>query len=112
MSNTPWQSPIIFAPVAWRTIRVPKPSPQPTSSTLGRPAGRWPRSQASVSRTGTESAPPGAGALTAAGCSESLELFMKKRLQELAFLNRGVRIVYRDERNDQGDEFCYERGII
>jgi DNA gyrase subunit B len=35
-----------------------------------------------------------------------------KRLQELAFLNRGVRIVYRDERNNEGDEFCYERGII
>ncbi len=35
-----------------------------------------------------------------------------KRLQELAFLNRGVRIVYRDERNQEGDEFCYERGIV
>jgi len=35
-----------------------------------------------------------------------------KRLQELAFLNQGVRIVYRDQRNDEGDEFFYERGII
>ena len=35
-----------------------------------------------------------------------------KRLQELAFLNHGVRIIYRDERNDEGDSFCYERGII
>ena len=35
-----------------------------------------------------------------------------KRLQELAFLNQGVRIVYKDERNGEGDEFCYERGII
>jgi len=35
-----------------------------------------------------------------------------KRLQELAFLNRGVRIVYKDARNDEGDEFFYERGII
>ncbi len=35
-----------------------------------------------------------------------------KRLQELAFLNRGVKIVFRDERTDQSDEFCYERGII
>jgi DNA gyrase subunit B len=35
-----------------------------------------------------------------------------KRLQDLAFLNRGVRIVYRDHRNNQGDEFRYERGIV
>ncbi len=35
-----------------------------------------------------------------------------KRLQELAFLNRGVRIIYHDERNNEGEEFCYERGII
>ncbi|MEC7500817.1 MAG: DNA gyrase subunit B [Planctomycetota bacterium] len=35
-----------------------------------------------------------------------------KRLQELAFLNRGVRIVYRDERTDEGEEFLYENGII
>ncbi len=35
-----------------------------------------------------------------------------KRLQELAFLNRGVRIIYRDERNNEGEEFHYERGIV
>ncbi len=35
-----------------------------------------------------------------------------KRLQELAFLNRGVRIIYKDERAGEGAEFCYERGII
>nr|WP_233200127.1 DNA gyrase subunit B [Blastopirellula marina] len=35
-----------------------------------------------------------------------------KRLQELAFLNRGVKIIFKDERTDEGGEFQYERGII
>ena len=35
-----------------------------------------------------------------------------KRLQELAFLNRGVRIHFFDARNNEGEEFCYERGIV
>jgi DNA gyrase subunit B len=34
------------------------------------------------------------------------------RLQELAFLNRGVRVVFRDQRTDEGEVFCYQRGII
>ncbi|MDB2686272.1 DNA topoisomerase (ATP-hydrolyzing) subunit B [Mariniblastus sp.] len=37
---------------------------------------------------------------------------LNKRLQELAFLNSGVRIVFKDARTDEGDEFYYERGII
>ena len=35
-----------------------------------------------------------------------------KRLHELSFLNKGVRIVFKDERNGEGDEFYAERGII
>ncbi|GAB5402735.1 MAG: DNA gyrase subunit B [Aureliella sp.] len=35
-----------------------------------------------------------------------------KRLQELAFLNSGVRINFHDERVDEGDEFYYEKGIV
>jgi DNA gyrase subunit B len=35
-----------------------------------------------------------------------------RRLQELAFLNRGVKIVFKDERTGDGEAFRYERGII
>ena len=34
-----------------------------------------------------------------------------KRLQELAFLNSGVRIEFLDERTNEGEQFYYERGI-
>ena len=36
---------------------------------------------------------------------------LNKRLQELAFLNSGVRITFLDERNGEGGDFKYERGI-
>jgi len=35
-----------------------------------------------------------------------------RRLQELAFLNRGVKIIFHDERTDEGETFFYENGII
>ncbi|EMI17476.1 DNA gyrase subunit B [Rhodopirellula maiorica SM1] len=35
-----------------------------------------------------------------------------KRLQELAFLNSGVHIKFHDERNGEGGDFKYERGIV
>ena len=37
---------------------------------------------------------------------------LNKRLQELAFLNSGVRIKFLDERNGEGGDFLYERGIV
>jgi DNA gyrase subunit B len=35
-----------------------------------------------------------------------------RRLQELAFLNRGVTIRFRDERTGEGETFRYDRGIL
>jgi DNA gyrase subunit B len=37
---------------------------------------------------------------------------LHRRLQELAFLNRGVKIIFRDERTGDGDTFQYDRGIL
>jgi DNA gyrase subunit B len=37
---------------------------------------------------------------------------LHKRLQELAFLNRGVRIYFSDQQTGKSEEFHYERGII
>ena len=34
------------------------------------------------------------------------------RLQELAFLNRGIRIIFRDHRTGDGETFYYQRGIL
>ena len=35
-----------------------------------------------------------------------------RRMRELAFLNRGVRIIIEDERSMEKDDFCYEGGIV
>jgi DNA gyrase subunit B len=37
---------------------------------------------------------------------------LHRRLQELAFLNRGLRIVIRDERTGEHDTFEYTRGVL
>ncbi|HTN77527.1 MAG TPA: toprim domain-containing protein, partial [Pirellulaceae bacterium] len=37
---------------------------------------------------------------------------LHKRLRELAFLNNGVRIKFTDQRNNESEEFHYERGIV
>ena len=37
---------------------------------------------------------------------------ISRRLQELAFLNRGVRILFRDERTGESAAYCYHRGIL
>jgi DNA gyrase subunit B len=37
---------------------------------------------------------------------------LQKRLQELAFLNRGVRIQFSDERSGQNEEYCYAGGLV
>ena len=37
---------------------------------------------------------------------------LQKRLQELAFLNSGVRIKFLDERNGEGGDYQYDRGIV
>jgi len=37
---------------------------------------------------------------------------LQKRLRELAFLNSGVRIIFKDLRTGEGEEFHYDRGLI
>ncbi len=37
---------------------------------------------------------------------------LRKRLQELAFLNRGVRVVFKDEQTGEEEAFEYEHGIL
>jgi len=37
---------------------------------------------------------------------------LHRRLQELAFLNRGVKIIFHDERKGEGETFQYEDGLV
>jgi DNA gyrase subunit B len=37
---------------------------------------------------------------------------ISKRLRELAYLNKGIRITIRDDRNGEEKEFCYDGGIV
>lgn len=37
---------------------------------------------------------------------------LSRRMRELAFLNKGVRIIIEDERSAEKDDFCYEGGIV
>lgn len=37
---------------------------------------------------------------------------LQKRLQELAFLNKGIRIQFTDERSGQNEEYCYAGGLV
>lgn len=37
---------------------------------------------------------------------------LQKRLQELAFLNKGLKIQIHDERNGQREDYCYSNGLI
>ena len=37
---------------------------------------------------------------------------LQKRLQELAFLNKGVQVWISDDRSDQSDQFLYEGGLV
>jgi DNA gyrase subunit B len=37
---------------------------------------------------------------------------LARRLQELAFLNSGVRITFADAASGQREEYCYERGVV
>ncbi|HLJ10838.1 MAG TPA: DNA gyrase subunit B [Planctomycetaceae bacterium] len=37
---------------------------------------------------------------------------LQKRLQELAFLNKGIRIQFSDERSAQSEEYCYAGGLV
>ena len=76
----------------------------------GVPTGR--RAHASAPPTSAAPRPPSSPTRRSSRPPSSSTTCCTRRLQELAFLNRGVRIVFKDERTGEGETFHYERGIV
>ena len=76
----------------------------------GVPTGRRPPHRHAP--TASARRPPSSPTRRSSPTPSSSYNMLYRRLQELAFLNRGVKIVFRDERTGDGETFQYERGIL